>query len=69
MKGYIRRCNNEITQVDSYDDGITLFVIIERLRIGKLWWSFLRKPLTFYFVMLARAKKYANAEERFQNRN
>lgn len=28
-----------------------------------------KKPLTFYFEMLIRVEKYANIEERFQNKN
>ena len=37
LKDYIRRYNNEITQVDGYDDGIALSSIMEGLRMRKLW--------------------------------
>ena len=69
LRDYIRRYNNEITQVDGYDDGIALSGIMEGLRMGKLWWSVSKRPPTSYSEMLARAEKYANAEERFKNRN
>ena len=69
LKDYIRRYNNEITQVDGYDDGIALYGIMEGLMIRKLWWSVSKRPPTSYFEMLARVEKYANAKERFKNRN
>ncbi|XP_015386823.1 uncharacterized protein LOC107177480 [Citrus sinensis] len=69
LRDYIRKYNNEIIQVDGYDDGISLFGIMEGLKMGKLWWSVSKRPPTSYSEMLARVEKYANAEERFKNRN
>lgn len=37
LKDYIIRYNNELIQVDGYDNGITLSGIIEGLRMRKLW--------------------------------
>ena len=69
LRDYIRRYNNKITQVNVYDDGIALSGIMKGFRMGKLWWSISKKPPTSYSEILARAEKYANAEERFKNIN
>lgn len=68
MRDYIKRYNNEMTQVDGYDYDI-LSSIIKGLGMEKLWWLVSKKPFTSYSNILARVEKYANTEEGFHNQN